>query len=445
MSRADKARLVAFDVIHSVHKDDAYSNLILPAAIDRAGLVGRDAGFATELTYGTLRRQVSLDAVIDACASRDDLDLAVRDVLRLGVYQLLFMRVPSHAAVSATVDVARDVLTFGPAKFVNAVLRKASTQTWEEWLDELTEGLSVVEALSIEYAYPVWVIRALAESYRLTPETVIDVLAAGNEAASVSLVAKPGQSQLEDLLDIEDVSRGMWSPWAATLSHGKPGDIPEIRNHSAGVQDEGSQLVALALTQVPVEGPETQWLDMCAGPGGKAAILAGVSGERGIAFTAIEPTPVRADLVRKSIAGAPGKHEVITGDAREFSGETFDRILIDAPCSGLGALRRRPEARWRKKPSDVPTLAKLQTQLLAHGATLVRPGGVIGYATCSPHLAETDAIVGGFLRQNPNFELVELNNALPMLDLPDHTTHLRLRPDLHQTDGMFMAVLRRIS
>lgn len=449
MSRADKARLVAFDVIHSVHKDDAYSNLILPSAIDRAGLVGRDAGFATELTYGTLRRQVSLDAVINACAARDDLDLAVRDVLRLGIYQLLFMRVPSHAAVSATVDVARDVLTFGPAKFVNAVLRKASTHTWEEWLEELTAELPLVEKLSIEYAYPVWVIRALAESYRLTPETVVDVLAAGNEPASVSLVAKPGQSDVNDLLQIEDVSPGMWSPFAATLARGKPGDIPEIRDHSAGVQDEGSQLIALALAQVDVAGDETRWLDMCAGPGGKAAILAGLSGERGIDFVAIEPTPVRADLVRKSIAGAPGLHEVITSDARDFEAtdeaDKFDRILIDAPCSGLGALRRRPEARWRKQPNDVPTLAKLQTSLLAHGATLVKVGGVIGYATCSPHLAETDAIVGAFLRTHPQFEQVKLASALPMLNLEPEATSLRLRPDLHQTDGMYLAILRRTS
>lgn len=449
MSRADKARLVAFDVIHAVHKDDAYSNLILPAAIDRAGLIGRDAGFATELTYGTLRRQVSLDAVIDACAARDDLDLNVRDVLRLGVYQLLFMRVPSHAAVSATVDVARDVLTFGPAKFVNAVLRKASTKTWEEWLVELTSDLAVVDKLSIEYAYPVWVIRALAESYHLTPETIVDVLAAGNEPASVSLVAKPGQSEVSDLLAIEDVTAGMWSPFAATLSHGKPGDIAQIRDHSVGVQDEGSQLVALALTNVQVDADESRWLDMCAGPGGKAAILAGLSGQRGIEFTAIEPTPVRADLVRKSIAGAPGVHEVITSDARDFTvkneAEKFDRILIDAPCSGLGALRRRPEARWRKQPNDVPTLAKLQTSLLAHGAELVKVGGVIGYATCSPHLAETDAIVGSFLRTHKNFEEVRIANALPMLDLDAEATSMRLRPDVHQTDGMFLAVLRRMS
>lgn len=449
MSRADKARLVAFDVIHAVHKDDAYSNLILPSAIDRAGLVGRDAGFATELTYGTLRRQVSLDAVINACAARDDLDLNVRDVLRLGVYQLLFMRVPSHAAVSATVDVARDVLTFGPAKFVNAVLRKASSKSWEEWLDKLTQDLPEVEKLSIEYAYPVWVIRALAESYGLTPASVVDVLAAGNEPASVSLVAKPGQSDVEDLLAIEDVTLGKWSPFAATLSRGKPGDIPEIRDHSAGVQDEGSQLVALALANVSVDGKETRWLDMCAGPGGKAAMLAGLSGQRGISFTAIEPTPVRADLVRKSIAGAPGDHDVITSDAREYvvhnESEKFDRILIDAPCSGLGALRRRPEARWRKQPNDVPKLAKLQSSLLSHGADLVKVGGVIGYATCSPHLAETDAIVGSFLRTHKNFEAVRIADALPMLNLDEEATSVRLRPDVHQTDGMFLAVLRRVS
>jgi 16S rRNA (cytosine967-C5)-methyltransferase len=210
------------------------------------------------------------------------------------------------------------------------------------------------------------------------------------------------------------------------------------------VQDEGSQLVALAVANVEIAGPQSHWLDMCAGPGGKAAILAGLASEVGADFTALEPIAARAHLVSNSLWNAPGEHQVITIDAREFESEfEFDRILVDAPCTGLGALRRRPEVRWRRQPSDLPPLTSLQQELLTKASTLVRVGGVVGYVTCSPHLAETDAIVANFLKRNPDFEAMDVSPALPQLELPVGSMSLRLRPDVHHTDGMFLALLRR--
>ena len=454
MKTSGATRRVAYDVLQAVHEKDAYSNLVLPSALDHLKVSARDAGLATEMTYGALRRQGSLDAVIDACASRTDtMDSSVRDVLRVGAYQLLFMRIPSHAAVDETVSLVREVAGMGASKFVNAVLRKVSAQTWEQWLAQLSEGKSAVDVLSLEFSYPAWVIRSLADAYKCDEVSIREVLAAGNEPAPVSLVAKPGQASVEELLALAHVSPGVWSPLAATMLRPsgpdeswstRPGDIDAVRDNRIGVQDEGSQLVALAVANVVIDGPQSHWLDMCAGPGGKAAILAGLASEVGADFTALEPIAARAHLVSNSLWNAPGEHQVITTDAREFESEfEFDRILVDAPCTGLGALRRRPEARWRRQPSDLPPLTTLQQELLTKASTLVRIGGVVGYVTCSPHLAETDAIVANFLKRNPNFEAMDISPVLPQLDLPAGSMSLRLRPDLHHTDGMFLAILRR--
>ena len=443
------ARRVAFDVLQAVHNDDAYSNLVLPAEISAAKLDQRDAGFATELTYGSLRRQGSLDAVIKACSDRDQLDSAVQDVLRIGAYQLLFMRVPDHAAVSETVDLARKVTGSGPTKFVNAVMRKIANQDWDSWLAQLSAGLAPVEKLAIEYSYPTWVIRVLADAYQCDAQTVKPILEAGNTPVPVSLIARPGQFNIDELLALPQVEPGNWSPIAGRLIKAagqslKPGDLTAVQENRVGVQDEGSQLVALALVNATVDGPETNWLDMCAGPGGKAAIMAGYAAEQGISFTAIEPTPARAKLVENSLRHAPGEHEVVITDARTYETELmFDRILVDAPCTGLGALRRRAEARWRKQPSDIPGLTKLQTELLTKAGELIKPGGVIGYATCSPHLAETDSIVSGFMKNHPNFELLDVSSYLPQLNLAKNTMALRLNPMVHETDGMYLALLKK--
>ncbi|MBU6347495.1 MAG: hypothetical protein KGQ38_02645 [Actinomycetales bacterium] len=450
-----KAREVAYSVLQAVHIEDAYANLLLPTACSRANLTTRDAAFATELTYGTLRRQGSLDAVINACASRLDIDIEVLDILRLGAYQLLFLRTPAHAALNESVSMARSQVGTSVTGFVNAILRKISEKSWEQWLTELTADLPKVQQLEIEYSYPVWVIRALADAYQCDAETIEPILQAGNEPANVTLVARPGQCSVSELLELEHVSAGTWSPLAATLLRStdtekpwsaNPGDLLLVQTNRAGVQDEGSQLVALALANAKVQHQESRWLDMCSGPGGKAAILAGIAAERGIKFTALEPNESRAKLVSNALWNAQGNPEVILTDAREFSAtELFDRILVDAPCTGLGALRRRPESRWRKQPSDVPALTTLQTELLNHAADLVSVGGLIAYATCSPHLAETDLIIDKFLRSHGNFALIDLTPVLPMLNLPNNTTRLRLRPDVHGTDGMFLAILTRTS
>ncbi|MSW42758.1 MAG: hypothetical protein F2842_11150, partial [Actinobacteria bacterium] len=226
---------------------------------------------------------------------------------------------------------------------------------------------------------------------------------------------------------------------AVRLDHGSPSDIPAVRRSRAGVQDEGSQLIAIALASAPLEGRDEHWLDLCAGPGGKAALLAAIASQRGASVTAVEPVPHRAELVRKVTRDLPVDVLEIDGRSDGIAAGGFDRVLVDAPCTGLGVLRRRPEARWRRQPSDVSALASLQRELLTAALRAVRPGGVVLYSTCSPHLAETDLVVEDVLKSVPNVTRV----ALCLVDGDEPSTGARLWPHRHGTDGMYAALLRR--
>ncbi|WP_448699697.1 RsmB/NOP family class I SAM-dependent RNA methyltransferase, partial [Streptomyces avidinii] len=245
---------------------------------------------------------------------------------------------------------------------------------------------------------------------------------------------------------------GRWSPYAVRMAEGgEPGALEAVREGRAGVQDEGSQLVAMALAAAPVEGRDERWLDGCAGPGGKAALLAALAAQRGAFLLASEKQPHRARLVERSLAGNPGPYQVITADGTRpaWLPGSFDRVLMDVPCSGLGALRRRPESRWRRRPEDLEGFAPLQRGLLREALSAVRVGGIVGYATCSPHLAETRVVVDDVLKgrgagQSPvSAELIDARpfmSGVPALgDGPD----VQLWPHLHGTDAMYLALLRR--
>ena len=234
---------------------------------------------------------------------------------------------------------------------------------------------------------------------------------------------------------------GELSRLAVRIAAAVPGALPEVATGAAGVQDEGSQVVALALADAPLEGPDERWLDLCAGPGGKAALLAGQVAARGGSLTAVELHPHRADLVRAALRPIRGRHEVLVGDATtDDVGTGYDRVLVDAPCTGLGALRRRPESRWRRSPQDLPPLTALQARLLQRALEVVRPGGLVLYATCSPHLAETEAVVSRVDRWGG--QVVTMDAA----GRPAGATaggYLRLWPHVHDTDGMFAALIQR--
>ncbi|MFC9113898.1 RsmB/NOP family class I SAM-dependent RNA methyltransferase [Streptomyces sp. NPDC057092] len=455
--KKDPVRILAFEALRAVDERDAYANLVLPPLLRKAResegpekFDARDAALATELVYGTLRRQGTYDAVIAACVDRPlrEVDPPVLDVLSLGAHQLLGTRIPTHAAVSATVELARVVLGDGRAKFVNAVLRKIAQDDLDSWLERVAPPYDEdpEDHLAVVHSHPRWVVSALWDSLGGGRAGVEELLRADNERPEVTLVARPGRATADELLAQEAAVPGRWSPYAVRLTEGgEPGAVPAVAEGRAGVQDEGSQLVALALAAAPVEGPDRRWLDACAGPGGKAALLGAIAAERGAVLLASEKQPHRAGLVAKALAGNPGPYQVVAADGTRppWRPGSFDRVLVDVPCTGLGALRRRPEARWRRRPEDLDGFAPLQRGLLRTALESVRVGGVVGYATCSPHLAETRAVVADLLKQFPDAELIDARPLLP--DVPDlgEGPDIQLWPHLHGTDAMYLALLRR--
>ncbi|MGG5172783.1 RsmB/NOP family class I SAM-dependent RNA methyltransferase [Pseudarthrobacter sp. J1738] len=463
--KADPARLVAFEVLRAVSGEDAYANLVLPSRIRHHNLDKRDAGFATELSYGALRSRGTYDAILTRCVDRplEELDPAVLDALRLGVHQLLAMRVPVHAALDQTVGLARAVIGAGPSGLVNAVLRKVSAKTLDEWLVELTDGIEdATKVASIRHAHPEWIVRALRQALVMhgrQASELDDLLEADNAAPVVNLVALPGIGDITEAFDA-GAQPGDLVEGSAYSSGGDLGRIDGIRNGSLRVQDVGSQLVARALANAPLTGEAAKakesngekWLDLCAGPGGKAALLAALAAEDGGTLLANEPAPHRAKLVRQALNAVEGSAwQVRVGDGREVGAqqpERFDRVLVDAPCSGLGALRRRPESRWRRTPADLASLAPLQRELLASALDAVRPGGVVAYVTCSPHPAETTAVVTDALRKREGFELLNSGNILDSVSLTGeldagHNMSAQLWPHVHGTDAMFLALIRK--
>jgi 16S rRNA (cytosine967-C5)-methyltransferase len=483
--RADPARLVAFEVLRAVEAEDAYANLVLPARIRHHGLDKRDAGFATELSYGALRGQGTYDAILARCVDRplDQLDPAVLDALRIGAHQLLAMRVPAHAALDQTVGLARAVIGAGPSALINAVLRKVSARTLDEWLELLlSTETDATTIASIRYAHPEWIVRALRQSLVAhgRPAAEIDgLLEADNAAPVVNLVALPGVGSLDEALEI-GATPGELVEGSALSSGGDLGRLASVRDGSTRVQDVGSQLVARAMAAVdlgtnrnagPGAGPGTRtnadldgeagtdsgsagerWLDLCAGPGGKAALLAALARQQGAHLLANESAPHRAKLVRQALSAVPrDAWEVRTGDGREIGAEqpeSFDRVLVDVPCTGLGALRRRPESRWRRTPKDLVDLGPLQRQLLNSAIDAVKPGGVVAYVTCSPHPAETTAVVSDVLRKREDLELLDAGAALDSVSLTGHLEAgheltAQLWPHVHQTDAMFLALIHK--
>lgn len=492
-SRGTDPRRVALGVLEEVEAHDAYANLLLPARLAEADLSPRDRAFATELVYGTIRWQRLYDELIGRAARRDPDRLArrVRWILRLGAHQALHMRVPGHAAVNETVRLARQTREDRAAGLVNAVMHRLVDRDPADWDAELRRDLPADRYLSVRWSHPEWIVRALrralAADGRLPGDDARELealLAADDAAPVVNLVALPG---IADRDTIPGAESGTVSPFGALLAHGDPADVC---GHGVRVQDAGSQVAALALAAAPGDVPATasaataadrdaagpgpaadqtcgataseRWIDVCAGPGGKTALLAALAARRqpDASVAANEPVLHRAQLVRDALAEAGfADVPVAEGDGvTALAAGEWDRALIDAPCTGLGALRRRPESRWRKTPADLATLTGLQRRLLDAAVAGAHPGALIAYITCSPHVAETRRQIEGVLERHPG-ALEVLDTAAVLADagadlaaaaagtgfapVGTGAPGLQLWPHVHGTDAMFISLLRR--
>lgn len=442
--RADPARTLAFDALRAVRSDGAYANLVLATLLHERSLSVRDAAFATELLAGTCRMQGTYDTIIAAASGRstNTLQPAVLDLLRLGTHQLLSMRVPTHAAVAATVNLASATVGERVTGLTNAVLRKIAAHDYEGWVDLLTAGQDARTALETRTAHPGWIVDAYAEL--LPPEELEPALAANNESPQVSLAVRPGLATVADLV-AAGATPGRYSPYAATWT-GNPADLPAVRDGRVGVQDEGSQLVAWGLSRA--NATPGAWLDLCAGPGGKTALLTGLAVADGSRVLAADVSQHRAALVAGAVRGYAGSDlaaalVVADGLRPAWGPGSFSRVLVDVPCSGLGALRRRPESRWRRSAADVEQLHPLQCGLLSSALDATAPGGVIAYVTCSPHRRETTDVLDEVLAGRDDLTVEDASALLPEVTGAARGPYLQLWPHRHGTDAMFAAYLRK--
>ncbi|MDO5048348.1 MAG: transcription antitermination factor NusB [Actinomycetaceae bacterium] len=463
MRGVEEPRRVAYEALLAVDQDGAYANLVLPPMITRARLSHRDASLATELVYGTLRYRGRIDWVLGQCMNRpiDKIDPEVRAILRMTAHQILHMRIPDHASVAEAVELTKQVAGRGVEKFVNGVARAVSDHTGTQWEKRMARIQDDAERITVMYSHPQWIVRALAtalQAHGRDPRELEDLLAVNNSNPDVSLCARPGLILPVDLADdaeyfLKTSARpGDYSEWAVMIGGGDPGRLHAIRDGRAAVQDEGSQLVATAFAELEIETEDTDWLDMSAGPGGKAGLVAAIGAQRGAHLLANEVSEHRARLVENTVRQLDNV-TVQVGDGRNLEeGVKYDRIILDAPCTGLGALRRRAESRWRRTVSDLTHLVKLQEELIDSGLDALKPGGVMAYITCSPHKRETiDQIER--IKDRDDIEILSAAQAVDQVSMsPIELTPVKmgggdviqLWPHVHQTDAMFLALVRKV-
>jgi 16S rRNA (cytosine967-C5)-methyltransferase len=427
-SRPPSARTVALRALRRVTESGAYSNLTLAAELGRSTLDSRDRQLAADLLYGALRRKLQLDRAIAAASARplEAIDAEALAILRLGAYQVLFSRIPPHAAVSESVNLAGDQ----HRGFVNAVLRNIARRSPEEPAGDDDEGISARTGLAE------W---AVAELRRVLPVEEVEpaavALASRTDLSIRTNACRVGADALEGRLNAAGITarRGMHRDDVLRIGSAMPSRMPGYDDGWFVVQDEASVLVSAAVEP----GPGERILDACAGPGGKTTYLACHAGPSGLVVAA-DAHPRRARLVRQVAARLGTPARVLVQDARRPAViGPFDAVLVDAPCSGLGTARRRPELLWRPRRESLAGLARLQVGILLGVADLVRPEGRLVYSVCTFPRAETDAAVRAFLAKRHDFEALSVPG--PDGPAPSH----RLWPHRHDTDAMFYAGFRR--
>lgn len=423
----------------TVDQEGGYANLITPRELRKAKLEPRDSAFVTELVYGTIRKRSLYDAIIESAAARKlmKIDPLPLNILRLTAHQLLTLETAPHAAVDTAVRLAVKNRHGSASGFVNAVARRISEKSMREWVHNLTQILEPIDALSIKFAHPRWIV----ESYLARLGNLDEVereLIANNVNPLTTAVVYPGDEWSRSTLEASQSA--LWSA-SCRYVEGNPELLPEIRSGAAGIQDQGSFLVAQALARVPTQAKgDGLWLDMCAGPGGKAALLDRWATQSGNTFLGLEISEHRAALINRV------SRSVVVADSAQppIREGGAVKILLDAPCSGLGALRRRPDARHRKTRAGVIELVQLQRSLLKSAIEMLADGGVLGYVTCSPVIEETESNTAWLLEQFREMELIDARPYFPSDMQFGESFDVQLWPGKHKTDAMYLALFKKL-
>lgn len=443
-------RAWALQVLLDVEERGAYANLALGSLLDKIRPVKLDRSFTTELVYGTLRTLNTLDWALAQYSRRPLADLApaVRNILRLGTYQIMFMdRVPDSAAVNESVNLARKHGHAGIVKYVNGVLR--NLVRGKDRLSYPDPKEKPVESIALRYSHPHWLVRYWLNLFGY--EDTVALCEANNLPAPNTVrvnTLKTDTAMLIGVLDALGVKaqRGQYARDCLYLDgFVSLGGLPPFREGLFQIQDESSILVGQALQPKP----GTRVIDVASAPGGKATHLAQLMQNQG-EIIALDVHPHKIKLIEENCRRLGVK--IVRPrllDAREITKETVgmaDYVLVDAPCSGLGVLRRRPDARWRKDEEQIKSLAELQGQILAAVAPIVKPGGVLVYSTCTITREENLGQLEKFLDDYQAFQLESLKDLLPE-ELDHEGTmskgYLQILPHLHGLDGFFIARLRK--
>ncbi|MED2010437.1 MULTISPECIES: 16S rRNA (cytosine(967)-C(5))-methyltransferase RsmB [Brevibacillus] len=441
------ARDIALDVLNRVEEHQSYSNLELKHVLNREELRAPDAGLVTELVYGTIQRRLTLDTALDRFIRGKKVQTWVKNLLRLSLYQIRFLdRIPDRAVVHEAVEIAKRRGHQGIASMVNGVLRNAlrSPDLW----DKLGSGDDAAR-LSIEQSHPEWLVRRWAGQYGI--EETRRILESNNRPPRTSIRVNTLKSTRDELLgklreQFSAVEPSVVSPDGLVMEGGHAAGTEWFRQGLFTVQDESSMLVAPALAA----DPGMRVLDACAAPGGKTTHIAALMQNRG-EIIASDVHPHKRDLIAQN-AKRLGITiiEPIVSDALHLGEKklgTFDRILLDAPCTGFGVIRRKPDLKWNKTPDDVKAIAELQYKLLESVAALLAPGGLLVYSTCTIEPEENQLIVQRFVKNHPAFELDRtLADDLPasVRDKIDTTEgFVQVLPHHFESDGFFIARLKR--
>lgn len=429
-------RVLTVTALHKIRKEGAYANILTNEMLSQNNLARLDAAMFTDLVHGTTRYRRYLDYLIEICANRPiaEIEDQLVNILEFSLYSYLIRAKPQHAVVNEGVETAREIIGERSVGFINAILRKVVSKSKSDWDHEISNQLSGIDLLGTIYSMPNWIVEYFQK--QVSNEQELIVLLQSLNLSPVPTFLRPPNQRVYEL----NLIPGNWSPFGYFES--KRGDLQrKLLESRLIIQDEGSQLVALALISAEIVGSDTTWLDMTAGPGGKAAFLAAVAPSRKATLVANELHPHRAKLIENTLQRLNLRADVQVGDAlNQAWSAQFDRVLLDAPCTGLGALRRRAESRWRKTPADLIELVDLQKKLLSKAVQAARLGGVVGYTTCSLHPRETEEVVN-FIAKTHRVQILNAPMYLPGIPMED-SPFIKLWPHRHGTDGMFMALLQ---
>jgi 16S rRNA (cytosine967-C5)-methyltransferase len=445
---AKSARQLAAEILTRVDSRQAYADILLDQTLKSVQLTERDCGLLTELTYGTLRWRGNLDARLSRHLRRPlaESDALIRNLLRVTVYQLFFLdKIPDYAAVNEAVEMAKRARGAKSAGFVNGVLRSLLRRE-----NSATRNDDDAKNSPEELSHPQWLIDRWIDEFGENEARAL--MLANNQPAPLALRVnrlKCGRAKLRARLQENGVTarESLSSPFGIVVeSSGSVEKLPGYQEGWFQVQGESAQLIADLLAPEPGE----RILDACAAPGGKSCQIAELMNDQG-SVIALDTAArglerIRANAARLDLHSIRAAQADVTKDLRSEFSEPFDRILVDAPCSGLGTLRAHPEIKWRRQASDIERLSGLQIRILERVARYLKPGGVLVYSTCTLAREENNCVVEIFLARHKEFELADAARYLPQSarHMARHG-YFQALPQRDDSDGFFAARLRRMS